>query len=62
MCRRLSTAVESGPDLTAPDGVPVPIRVSIGYAVSHDSRVDARTLLGRADESMYAAKRRRGQA
>jgi diguanylate cyclase (GGDEF)-like protein/PAS domain S-box-containing protein len=62
MCRRLSAAVESGPDLTAPDGVPVPIRVSIGYAVSHDSRVDARTLLGRADESMYAAKRRRGQA
>jgi diguanylate cyclase (GGDEF)-like protein/PAS domain S-box-containing protein len=60
MCRRLTSAVESGEDLIAPDGSPVPIRVSIGFAVSHDSRVDARTLLGRADESMYAAKRRRG--
>jgi diguanylate cyclase (GGDEF)-like protein/PAS domain S-box-containing protein len=60
MCRRLSRSVEAAEDLIAPDGVPVPIRVSIGYAVSHDSRVDARTLLGRADESMYAAKRRRG--
>lgn len=62
MCRRLQHAVEAGEDLTAPDGTAIPIRVSIGYAVSHDSRVDARTLLGRADESMYAAKRRRGRA
>jgi diguanylate cyclase (GGDEF)-like protein/PAS domain S-box-containing protein len=60
MCRRLTRAVEAGENLTAPDGTSVPIRVSIGFAVSHDSRVDARTLLGRADESMYAAKRRRG--
>jgi diguanylate cyclase (GGDEF)-like protein/PAS domain S-box-containing protein len=60
MCRRLSQAVEEGEDLTAPDGRPVPIRVSIGSAVSPDPRIDARTLLGQADESMYAAKRRRG--
>ncbi len=60
MCRRLSLAVEADPDLLAPDGRSVPIRVSIGYAVSHDSRTDPRTLLVQADESMYAAKRRRG--
>ncbi|MBA3745150.1 sensor domain-containing diguanylate cyclase [Sporichthya sp.] len=60
MCRRLSIAVEADPDLIAPDGRAVPIRVSIGYAVSHDSRTDARALLVQADESMYEAKRRRG--
>jgi GGDEF domain-containing protein len=38
----------------------VPLRVSIGYAVSHDARADARALLVQADESMYAAKRGRG--
>lgn len=59
MCRRLSAAVEASPGLTAPDERVVPIRVSIGFAVSHDARTDARALLVRADESMYAAKRRR---
>ncbi|GAA0605633.1 hypothetical protein GCM10009547_04440 [Sporichthya brevicatena] len=60
MCRRLSAAVEAAPGLLAPDGTEVPVRVSIGYAVSHDSRTEPRSLLVRADESMYAAKRRRG--
>ncbi len=60
MCRRLSIAVEADPGLVAPDGTPVPIRVSVGYAVSHDSRADPRDLLVEADESMYEAKRRRG--
>lgn len=60
MCRRLSLAVEADPDLVAPDGLAIPIRVSIGYAVSHDSRAEARDLLVQADESMYEAKRRRG--
>ena len=60
MCRRLSAAVEAEPALLAPDGREVPVRVSIGYAVSHDSRAEPRALLVQADESMYAAKRRRG--
>jgi len=60
MCRRLSIAVEADPGLHAPDGTAVPIRVSVGYAVSHDSRTDPRSLLVEADESMYEAKRRRG--
>ncbi|MGQ0631458.1 MAG: diguanylate cyclase domain-containing protein [Sporichthyaceae bacterium] len=59
MCRRLRSAVEAAPGLLAPDGRTVDIRVSIGYAVSHDDQIDASTLLGFADESMYAVKRRR---
>lgn len=59
MGRRLSVAAEASPGLTAPDGRAVPVRVSIGYAVSHDARADPRALLVRADEAMYAAKRRR---
>ena len=60
MCRRLSMAVEAEPGLVAPDGQEVPVRVSIGFAVSHDCRAEARALLVEADEAMYAAKRRRG--
>jgi diguanylate cyclase (GGDEF)-like protein/PAS domain S-box-containing protein len=60
MCRRLAVSVEEAPALIAPDGMAVPLRVSIGFAVSRDSRADARALLVRADESMYEAKRRRG--
>ncbi|MGQ0625770.1 MAG: diguanylate cyclase domain-containing protein [Sporichthyaceae bacterium] len=59
MCRRIEEAVEAPPGLLAPDGRMLEVRVSIGYAVSHDDQVDASTLLCFADESMYAVKRRR---
>lgn len=58
MAHRVAAAVEG--HLQAPDGSLVQIRISVGCAVSTDTPVNARALLRDADESMYAAKRRRG--
>jgi diguanylate cyclase (GGDEF)-like protein/PAS domain S-box-containing protein len=58
MAHRVAAAVEG--HLQAPDGALVQIRISVGCAVSTEAPVNARALLRDADESMYAAKRRRG--
>jgi diguanylate cyclase (GGDEF)-like protein/PAS domain S-box-containing protein len=59
MAARLTLAVESAPELIAPDGTAVPVRVSVGQQIGADNRLDPDHLLGDADRSMYAAKRRR---
>ncbi|HEY2832862.1 MAG TPA: diguanylate cyclase [Sporichthyaceae bacterium] len=59
MAARLTLAVESAPELIAPDGTAVPVRVSVGQQIGTDNRLDPDHLLGDADRSMYAAKRRR---
>ena len=60
MSGRLAAAVEGF--LSAPDGTRVPVRISVGYAVSAEQPVDGATLLRDADASMYSAKRERGQS
>jgi diguanylate cyclase (GGDEF)-like protein/PAS domain S-box-containing protein len=57
MAGRLAAAVEG--HLRAPDGSSVPIRLSVGYAVSAEQPVDGVSLLREADASMYTAKRGR---
>jgi diguanylate cyclase (GGDEF)-like protein/PAS domain S-box-containing protein len=59
MAARLTLAVEGAAPLLAPDGVEVPVRVSVGQQIGTDGRLDPAHLLGDADRSMYAAKRRR---
>jgi len=60
MSRRVEADLETL--LEAPDGRQVVVRVSVGSAVAIDHTVDAATLLRSADQSMYAAKRRRGMS
>ncbi len=55
LAARLSDALR---DEVVVRGRPVPMRVSIGVAVSETGEVDAEALLGRADDAMYAVKRR----
>jgi len=59
MAARLTTAVEGAPELLAPDGTKVPVRVSVGQEIGRGN-VDPPALLRGADSSMYAAKRNRG--
>jgi diguanylate cyclase (GGDEF)-like protein len=59
MSARLTLAVERAAPLLAPDGAEVPVRVSVGQQIGSDGRLDPAHLLGDADRSMYAAKRRR---
>jgi diguanylate cyclase (GGDEF)-like protein len=59
MAARLTLAVECAPELIAPDGTAVPVRVSVGQQIGSDGRLNPDHLLGDADRSMYAAKRRR---
>jgi diguanylate cyclase (GGDEF)-like protein len=60
MRHRVASALDS--ELQAPDGTRVPIRVSVGAAVTTDHTIDAATLLQTADQAMYAAKRKRAMA
>jgi diguanylate cyclase (GGDEF)-like protein/PAS domain S-box-containing protein len=60
MAARLTAAVEAGPVLQAPDGTPVPVRVSVGQEVARLGENDPSRLLRDADQSMYDQKRRRG--
>ena len=59
MAGRLAAAVHG--DLVAPDGSRVPVRISVGFAVSSEQPVDGASLLRDADASMYATKRRRAE-
>jgi len=58
MARRITAALAT--EIVAPDGTPVPVRGSVGFAVGADRLTDASTLLRRADHHMYAVKRKHG--
>jgi GGDEF domain-containing protein len=59
MAARLTRAVEAAPELTTPDGIAVPVRVSVGQQLAPVGHQDASLLLRAADHAMYAAKRGR---
>jgi diguanylate cyclase (GGDEF)-like protein/PAS domain S-box-containing protein len=57
MAARLTRTVEAGPELSAPDGTTVPVRVSVGQQIAPAGEEDSTLLLRGADHAMYAAKR-----
>jgi diguanylate cyclase (GGDEF)-like protein/PAS domain S-box-containing protein len=59
MAARLTAGLEGPPPLTAPDGTPVPVRVSVGQEIGSAEVLDAGRLLAEADRAMYVAKRSR---
>jgi diguanylate cyclase (GGDEF)-like protein/PAS domain S-box-containing protein len=59
MAARLTRVVEAAPELTAPDGTAVPVRVSVGQQIGRTGEDDATLLLRGADRAMYLAKRGR---
>ena len=59
MAARLTAGLEGPPPLTAPDGSPVPVRVSVGQEIGSAEVLDAARLLAEADRAMYVAKRSR---
>jgi diguanylate cyclase (GGDEF)-like protein/PAS domain S-box-containing protein len=60
MRQRIADALDS--QLDAPGGIRVPVRVSVGAAVTTDHSITAETLLHSADRAMYAVKRERAMA